>query len=89
MSREKAGDLGVEGFAAGGLHEVGALHGAARRREGAAAGVAEAFARTEHGLLADDAGAAHLLHVTVLVGDAPVARPQLDAVQAPLMISTV
>ena len=59
-------------------HEVAAEHLAARRLQRAPGRVAERLALTEHGLRADDAGAAHLLDLTRTVGDHPVARAQRD-----------
>jgi hypothetical protein len=50
------------------------LLGSVPRRGRAAAGVVDALARTQHGLLADHARAAHLLEVAVAVDDPPVAR---------------
>ena len=57
-------------------HAVGAVHLAVGRRERAEARVLGRLAGAQVGLLADDAGAAHLLDVAGAVGDDPVARFQ-------------
>src|ERR1700691_3893817 len=66
-----------ETFPALGLHLVAADHDARRRVQGRAAGILEGFARSQHRLLADDAGTAHVLLAAHAVGDAPVTPAQL------------
>lgn len=56
---------------------VAAAHRSDRGRNLAGTGVFVGFARRQLRLLADDAEAAYLLHVTVRVGDDPVAGDQL------------
>ena len=48
------------------------------RPERAARRIRERLRRGEHGLLADDAGAAHFLDFAGAVGDDPVSREELD-----------
>src|SRR3954453_11231563 len=73
----ESGNSGREDFAPFRLHEIAAFHGAVRGREGASAGVGEAFARAEDRLFSDHAGAAPLLDEAVPVDDLPVPRAQL------------
>src|ERR1700749_2534516 len=54
-------------------HPIFADHQPARRGQRAARGVFERLPRRDRRLLADDAGAAHLLLPAIGVGDAPVA----------------
>ncbi|MDV7397071.1 hypothetical protein RZS08_37070, partial [Arthrospira platensis SPKY1] len=70
-------DLGLEAVLVFTEHLVSPVHGADRRLEHAAAGVAEVLAGCELGLLADHPLAMHLLHLAVAVGDDPVAGEQL------------
>src|SRR5262249_20197388 len=79
---EEDRDVDLEGVAGGGPHQVAAMHGAGRRVKGTAARVFEALPGLEHWLCADHAGAAHLLDVTDLVGDLPIARHELDGLSA-------
>ena len=64
--------LDVEMLAGLADHAVAADHEARRRLQRHAAGIFELLAGLEHRLLADDAGAAHLLAAAVGVGDAPM-----------------
>src|ERR1700738_614550 len=77
----EGGDPDPEAVTASGFHLVAAHHDPGRGRQGGAAGVFEAFAGSEHRLLADDAGASHLLHLPAAVGDLPMPvaqRPRLQ-----------
>ena len=67
----------LEPFAVLAHHLVAAGHEAGGRRQRRAAGIGEALARLQHGLLADNAGAAHLLGAAERIGDSPIARNQL------------
>src|SRR3546814_20843714 len=64
------------------LFRSGADHDARRRLQGRAAGVFEGFARLQHGLLADDARTADLLHPSEGIGDLPIAVSQLHGLPA-------
>ena len=77
--QHELGDRRLKLHAVLGRHLVAALHGADRRRQLAAAGVFEALAGSQQGLVADHAEAAHLLHLAFRIGDEPVARDQLRA----------
>src|SRR5215813_3890065 len=61
------------------LHLIAAYHNPRRRRQRSATGVLEAFARSEHRLLADDPRATHFLHPTMTVRDLPVTVAELDS----------
>ena len=63
-------------------HAVGAGHEAGRRRQRHAAGIFERFPGLEHRLLADHAGAAHLLQPPERIGDPPVAGLELHRLLA-------
>src|SRR4029079_17989346 len=71
------GYLGVELHAVLRDYLVAAAHGADRGGDGGAAGVLEAFVGTEQWLLADHAGAAHLLNLVIGVGNDPMTAQQL------------
>src|SRR5689334_17280387 len=73
----EGGDLRLEALTGHRRHGVAAGHQPVGRVERAATRVAEGLARLQHRLLADDAGAAHLLAGTVPVDDAPMAGAQL------------
>src|SRR5215472_18459763 len=60
------------------FHLIAAHHDPGRRRQRGATGVLEAFARSEHRLLADDPRATHFLHSPMTVRDLPVAVAELD-----------
>src|ERR1700737_2100282 len=72
----------LEPLAALAYHLVAAGHEARRGRKRHAAGVFEALARREHGLLADHAFAADFLLAAGGVGDDPVPGPQLHRLLA-------
>src|SRR5450755_670179 len=57
--------------------EKGAAHRSVRRGQARPAGVLEALAGLQHGLVADHGQAAHFLDVAVGIADDPVARDQL------------
>src|SRR3954453_19097362 len=79
FTQGKRRDVDVETFAPFERDElVRAAHRAERRVERAARRVLEALARTEPGLLADDARAAHLFDPTVRVGNDPMPVQQLN-----------
>ena len=59
-------------------HVIGADHEARRRVERRAGRVFEALARFQQRLLADHAGAVHMLRAAARVGDLPGAAQQLD-----------
>ena len=59
-----------------GDHLVAAFHGADRRLQHGATGIAEALAGLEIGLFSHHAFAAYFLHLAVGVGDDPVPREQ-------------
>src|SRR3984893_15936709 len=69
--------LDLEPLAALAHHLVAAGHEARRGRKRHAAGIFEALARREHGLLADHAFAADFLLAARAVDNDPVPRPQL------------
>src|SRR5918912_1205708 len=75
-------DVGVELLAVLGEHVIAAAHRADRRRQRAAARVAEALAGPQQGLVADDAVAADFLDLVFGVGDDPVPRDQMRAYSA-------
>src|SRR5215472_13789456 len=77
VERERR-NLDVEPLAARRHHAVGPDHEARGRRQRHAAGVLVGRARLEHGLLADHTRAPHLLDAAERIGDAPVARLELD-----------
>src|SRR6266436_8151961 len=81
----KGRDPDPEAVTGSGFHLVAADHNAGRGRQGGAAGVFEAFAGSEHRLLADDAGAPHLLHLPAAVGDLPMPIAQLHRLQAAVL----
>src|ERR1700737_916912 len=81
----EGGDPDPEAVTASSFHLVAADHDPGRGRQRGAAGVFEAFARSQHRLLADDAGAPHLLHLATVVGDLPVTIPQLHRLQAAVL----
>src|SRR5262249_13559323 len=68
----------VELLAGGGYHAVAAGHEAGWRGQRHTAGVFEVFAGPQHRLLADHAGAAHLLQAALGIGDPPVPGLELD-----------
>src|SRR4029453_6726207 len=70
-------DRCIEPFAFVRDHLVAALHGTDRGFDHGAARIAEALAWFEMGLLADDAVAAHFLHLAVRIRDDPVAGQEL------------
>src|SRR6266851_3278710 len=72
----------LEPLAALAHHLVAAGHEARRGRKRHAAGIFEALARREHGLLADHAFAADFLLAARGVGNDPVPRPQLHRLVA-------
>src|SRR5499427_7876491 len=78
----KRRNIYVELLAGRGHHAVGSGHETGRRGERHAAGIFEILARLEHRLLAHHAGAAHLLQAAVRVGDAPMARLELNGLAA-------
>src|SRR5579863_5949494 len=78
----KSRDRDREAFAGRQFHLVASDHDARRRRERRAAGVFEALAGTEHRLLADDAGAAHVLDTAHRVGKSPMPSAQLHGFAA-------
>lgn len=57
--------------------EVAAVHRARRRAQTAAAGVLKGFARSQQGLLTDDAEALDLFGVATRIADDPVSRNEL------------
>src|SRR5439155_26456042 len=81
----KSRHAGEKALAVRSLHLVLADHEAGRGRQRAAAGVLEAFARFEHRLFPDNAGAAHLLQPPQAVGDAPVTIAQLHGFGADIL----
>src|SRR5208282_1665379 len=78
-------DADPEALTARRLHLIAADHDAGRGRQGGAAGIFEALAWPENRLLADDTRAAYFLHVSVAVGDLPMAVAQLDRLLAPVL----
>ena len=82
LGQRKGRDLDIEMLVALRGHLIGAVHGSERRGERAASGVLKTLTRTEHGLIADDAGAADLLHFAHAIGDHPVTADQLHRVAA-------
>src|SRR5271166_301605 len=82
-------DADPEALAARRLHLIAADHDAGRGRQWGAACVFEALAWPENRLLADDTGAAHFLHMSVAVGDLPVAVAQLNRLLAPVLDANV
>lgn len=64
--------LHLDGLSSFGFHLVGPRHEARGCRERCAGCVFERIPRLEGGLLADNAGAAHFLHLSVTVGDFPM-----------------
>src|SRR5258708_18496151 len=72
----------LEPLAALALHFITPGHETGRGRKRHAAGVFEALARREHGLLADHALAADLLFAARGVGNDPVPAPQLHGLLA-------
>ena len=75
--QDELGDVDFERHAVLAHAMVGAAHGANRGRKRAAAGVLEAFARLQQGLLAHDSQAPDFLLLLVAVGDDPVTADQL------------
>src|ERR1700722_16162612 len=63
-------------------HLVGTLHRAERHRQRAARGVLKALARSQDGLIPDDALTSDLLHLSHRVGDPPMATDQLHGVRS-------
>src|SRR5208282_5609067 len=78
----EGGNLDIEMRAARAHHAVAADHESRRRLQRHAAGIFERRAGLEHRLLADDAGAAHLLAAALRVGDAPVTGLELHRLDA-------
>src|SRR6266403_4499079 len=78
----KCRHVDLEPFTALAHHLVAAGHEAGRRRKWDAAGIFEALARREHGLLADHAFAADFLLAARRIGNDPVPRPQLHRLLA-------
>src|SRR5262245_24492850 len=60
------------------FHLITADHNSRGGRQRSPAGILEAFAWSEHRLLADDPWTAHFLHPPVAVRDLPVAITELD-----------
>src|SRR6202008_739408 len=77
-------DLHIEAFAGRALHMITAGHETGGRLQRHAAGILVAFARRNHGLNADDAGALDLAHAAARIGDVPVACQQLHGLLAPI-----
>src|SRR5215472_5343369 len=78
----KRRNIDVESLAGCGHHAVGSGHETGRRGERHAASIFEILTRLEHRLLAHHAGAAHLLQAALCIGDAPMARLELDGLAA-------
>src|SRR5690349_14591069 len=79
-------DLRFESFAGAAAHLVLARHAAGRGRKGAAAGVLKLLSRRDHGLRADDAGTAHFFCLTLSVCDLPIARQELNGLDAFVLV---
>src|SRR5262249_27803613 len=78
----EGGNGDVEFLPRGGHHAVGSRHETRGRGERHAARVLEVLSRLEHWLFPHHARPAHLLEPPLRVGDAPVARLELDGLAA-------